>query len=48
VRSYSHWPTIPQLYVERELLGGCDVVMDMYRSGDLSRMVKQVREVETR
>jgi monothiol glutaredoxin len=41
LKSYSNWPTIPQLYVEGELVGGCDIVVDMYRSGDLSRMVKQ-------
>jgi monothiol glutaredoxin len=41
LKSYSNWPTIPQLYIEEELVGGCDIVIDMYRSGDLSRMVKQ-------
>jgi monothiol glutaredoxin len=41
LKTYSNWPTIPQLYIDGELVGGCDIVMDMYRSGDLSRMVKQ-------
>jgi monothiol glutaredoxin len=41
LKSYSNWPTIPQLYIEGELVGGCDIVMDSYRSGDLSRMVQQ-------
>jgi monothiol glutaredoxin len=41
IKSYSNWPTIPQLYVEGELIGGCDIVMDMFRSGDLSRIVRQ-------
>ena len=42
LKVYSNWPTIPQLYIEGELVGGCDIVMDMYRSGDLLRMVQQV------
>jgi monothiol glutaredoxin len=45
LKAYSNWPTIPQLYIEGELVGGCDIVMDMYRSGDLSRMVKQAGAV---
>ena len=47
LKTYSNWPTIPQLYIEAELVGGCDIVMDMYRSGDLSRMVKQAGAVLT-
>jgi monothiol glutaredoxin len=47
LKEYSNWPTIPQLYVEGELVGGCDIVMDMYRSGDLSRMVKRAGAVLT-
>lgn len=45
LKTYSNWPTIPQLYLEGELVGGCDIVMDMYRSGDLLRMVRQVAAV---
>jgi monothiol glutaredoxin len=45
LKAYSNWPTIPQLYIEGELVGGCDIVMDMYRSGDLSRMAKQAGAV---
>ena len=47
LKEYSNWPTIPQLYVEGELVGGCDIVMNMHRSGDLSRMVKQAGAVLT-
>jgi monothiol glutaredoxin len=47
LKSYSNWPTIPQLYIEGELVGGCDIVVDMYRSGDLLRMVKQAAAVLT-
>jgi monothiol glutaredoxin len=47
LKSYSNWPTIPQLYIEGELVGGCDIVIDIYRSGELSRMVKQAGAVLT-
>ena len=47
LKEYSNWPTIPQFYIEGELVGGCDIVMDMHRSGDLSRMVKQAGAVLT-
>ncbi len=33
----SNWPTIPQLFIEGELVGGCDIVMEMYQSGELHR-----------
>jgi monothiol glutaredoxin len=33
----SHWPTIPQLFVDGELVGGCDIVTEMYESGELAR-----------
>ena len=45
LKTYANWPTIPQLYIEGELMGGCDIVMDMYRSGELLRMVQQVATV---
>jgi monothiol glutaredoxin len=45
LKAYSNWPTIPQLYIEAELVGGCDIVMDLYRSGDLLQLVKQVGAV---
>jgi monothiol glutaredoxin len=47
LKSYSKWPTIPQLYIEGELVGGCDIVMDLYQSGDLLRMVEQAGAVLT-
>src|ERR1700722_1663364 len=47
LKSYANWPTIPQLYVGGGLVGGCDIVMDMYQSGDLSRMIKQAGAVLT-
>jgi len=36
VKNYSSWPTIPQLYVEGEFIGGCDIVKQLYASGELS------------
>ena len=35
IKSYSNWPTIPQLYVNNEFVGGCDIVREMFESGEL-------------
>ncbi|MEI7516013.1 MAG: Grx4 family monothiol glutaredoxin [Betaproteobacteria bacterium] len=35
IKEYSHWPTIPQLYVKGEFIGGSDIMMEMYESGEL-------------
>lgn len=35
IKEYSSWPTVPQLYVRGEFVGGCDIVIEMYRSGEL-------------
>ena len=35
IKSYSNWPTIPQLYVNGEFVGGCDIIREMYESGEL-------------
>ncbi|MDR9432939.1 MAG: Grx4 family monothiol glutaredoxin [Spiribacter sp.] len=40
IKEYGDWPTIPQLYVGGELLGGCDIIMEMYESGDLQKAVQ--------
>ena len=37
IKDYSKWPTIPQLYVKGEFIGGSDIMMEMYESGDLAR-----------
>jgi monothiol glutaredoxin len=39
LKEYSQWPTYPQLYIWYELVGGCDIVLELYRSGELARMV---------
>lgn len=38
--AYSDWPTFPQLYINGELVGGCDIVMELNESGELGRMVE--------
>ena len=42
----SEWPTFPQLFVDGELVGGCDIIMEMYQSGELQPMVKQAAETQ--
>ncbi len=41
VKAYSDWPTIPQLYVGGEFVGGCDIIREMFESGELQKMVTQ-------
>ena len=41
VKSYSDWPTIPQLYVKGEFIGGCDIVREMYASGELKTLLSE-------
>jgi monothiol glutaredoxin len=40
IKQYTQWPTIPQLYVDGEFVGGCDIVMSMYESGELDKLLK--------
>lgn len=40
IKDFSNWPTIPQLYIKGEFIGGCDIVRDMYRTGELQEMLK--------
>lgn len=39
IKSFSNWPTIPQLYVKGEFVGGCDIIREMYESGELQKML---------
>ncbi|WCT76110.1 MULTISPECIES: Grx4 family monothiol glutaredoxin [Novosphingobium] len=41
IKAYSDWPTIPQLYVKGEFLGGSDIMMEMYEAGELQALLKQ-------
>lgn len=44
IKEFGNWPTIPQLYIKGELLGGCDIVMEMYQSGELKQQLQQAAE----
>lgn len=44
LKTYSNWPTFPQLYVKGELVGGCDIVTEMYESGELKELVSSAAE----
>ncbi|KAF8649273.1 hypothetical protein AX16_005901 [Volvariella volvacea WC 439] len=41
IKEYSDWPTIPQLYVNGEFIGGCDILMGMHKSGELETLLEQ-------
>ena len=41
IKDYSNWPTIPQLYVKGEFVGGCDIIREMYESGELQDYLKE-------
>lgn len=41
IKSFSDWPTIPQLYVKGEFIGGCDIVREMYESGELTNLLTE-------
>ena len=47
IKHYSDWPTIPQLYVKGEFVGGCDIIREMYESGELTEMF-QTHGIEAR
>ncbi|NJN05918.1 MAG: Grx4 family monothiol glutaredoxin [Rhodobacteraceae bacterium] len=40
----SNWPTYPQLFINGELIGGCDITVELYESGELARMVAEVQQ----
>ena len=41
IKTYSNWPTIPQLYVKGEFVGGCDIVREMFQAGELQQTLKE-------
>jgi monothiol glutaredoxin len=43
IKEYSEWPTIPQLYVRGEFIGGCDIVMNMHQSGELEKVLEEAK-----
>ncbi|HEU4838798.1 MAG TPA: Grx4 family monothiol glutaredoxin [Micavibrio sp.] len=40
IKDYTNWPTVPQLYVKSEFVGGCDIVREMYMDGELQNLLK--------
>lgn len=47
LKSYSNWPTFPQLYVNGELIGGCDIAVELYESGELAEIVAAAPEAQS-
>ena len=45
LKAYSNWPTFPQLYVKGELIGGCDIALQMYHSGELKQVLDEAGAV---
>ena len=41
---YSNWPTFPQLFIAGELIGGCDITLELYESGELERIAREVHK----
>ena len=41
---YSDWPTFPQLFINGELIGGCDIIVELFESGELARMVAEAQK----
>ncbi len=47
LKTYSNWPTFPQLYIGGELIGGCDIALELYESGELKEIVAKATPAET-
>ena len=41
IKTFSDWPTIPQLYIKKEFVGGCDIVKEMFENGDLKKILEE-------
>ena len=44
IKQYANWPTIPQLYVKGEFVGGCDIMKEMYQSGELQKVLSTAKK----
>jgi monothiol glutaredoxin len=44
IKQYSNWPTIPQLYVNGEFVGGCDIMIELYQKGELQKIVAEIQD----
>ena len=40
IKTYSEWPTVPQLYVKKEFVGGCDIIKEMFENGELKKLLE--------
>ena len=47
IKQFSNWPTIPQLYIKGEFVGGCDIVTEMYQSGELQSLLTEKGVTQT-
>jgi len=45
IKEYSDWPTIPQLYINNEFIGGCDILVNMHKDGSLAEMLAEKKLV---
>lgn len=45
---YANWPTFPQVYIGGELIGGCDITLDLFQSGELQKMVAEVKSQQAK
>ena len=43
IKQYSNWPTIPQLYIDGEFVGGCDIMTELYQKGELQKLVAKAQ-----
>ena len=41
IKKFSEWPTVPQLYVKKEFIGGCDIVKEMFENGELKKLFEE-------
>ena len=41
IKTFSDWPTIPQLYIKKEFVGGCDIIKEMYENGELKKILEE-------
>ena len=45
IKEFSDWPTIPQLYVKKEFIGGCDIVKEMFEKGELKKLLEEKKVI---
>lgn len=47
LKDYSNWPTYPQLYIKGQLVGGCDIIIDLYNNGELVKMLQEAGAIKS-